>query len=234
MSQQQATLTFQPIDDQSFDQFIGNDAVVKVLQEPENLPQFCYLYGPKFSGKTHLLAALTGVLQQANIAHFSLAASQLQQHDMTAVLPQNLQFLLVDDVDVLVASEQGELALFNLFNYCKSQSIKLLVSASLHTRDDRWQLPDLVSRLSSGLTLNLEPLKGEQALACLQQQFELNGIPVDAAVLQYLQAHHSSRFTELFKLFVEVAAESLKYKRKVTVPLIKQVLKNLDDKYSLA
>ncbi len=234
MSQQQATLPFNQLAEQTFAHYLGNEAVVNVLQDPVKLPQFSYIWGVGYTGKSHLLAALGGVLQQNSCEYFSAPSNQILQHDLSVILPRELQFLLIDDVDLLSGSEQGELALFNIFNHCKSHAIKMVVTASVHAKDAVWQLPDLVSRLSSGLTLGLEPLKGDQSLACITQQFEMNGIGVDEAVMQYLRTHLSSSYPELYQLFTLVAVESLKYKRKVTVPLIKQVIKNNPDKYSLA
>ncbi len=234
MSQQQATLPFNQLAEQNFAQYQGNEAVVNVLQKPAKLPQFSYIWGTGYTGKSHLLAALGGLLQQNDCEYFSTSSSQLLQHDLSAVLPQHIKYLMIDDVDHLSGSAQGELALFNLFNHCKSHAIKMIVTASVHTKDAVWQLPDLVSRLSSGLTLGLDPLKGDQSLACINQQFELSGMRVDEAVMQYLRTHFSSSYPELYQLFTLVAVESLKYKRKVTVPLIKQVIKNNADKYSLA
>ncbi|VAW44702.1 hypothetical protein MNBD_GAMMA02-818 [hydrothermal vent metagenome] len=58
MSQQQATLPFNQQSAQNFKQYIGNDSVVETLQQPQNLPQFVYIWGNLYSGKTHLLNAL--------------------------------------------------------------------------------------------------------------------------------------------------------------------------------
>ncbi len=224
MSQRQAILPFNHRAPDELNQFIGNDAVLSVLKTPVELPQFVYLWGVQYTGKTHLLQAVENLFLAAKKTVFSLPAVQLLSTDLVAVLPAEMDCLMLDDVHTLAASTEGELALFNLFNHCKSRHIKLLVTANMHPKDNAWQLPDLVSRLTSGLTLMLEPLKGQAAFDCLEKQFEYYGLPLDEPVMHYIKTHCSSAYSELYKLFLLVAGESLQLKRKVTVPLIKHAL----------
>lgn len=223
MSQKQATLPFEPMVQHNFAQFIGHDKEVEVLQKPEELPQFTYIKGGQATGKSHLLNALYQELSKDHVAML-LEANQVSQVDVVAVMPSGLEFLLIDDADRLAQDDTNELALFNLFNHCKSHGIKLIVTARQHPKSAVWQLPDLISRLNSGLNLHLEPLKGEQALACLALQFQMNGIALDQPVLQFIKTRHNTAYPQLFQLFQDVANESLKFKRKVTIPLIKQVI----------
>lgn len=208
----------------NFAVFLGNEAVVNALQNIHDLPQFTYLWGGRHTGKSHLLSAVSGCLDAAEINHLALNAEQLPHLDITAVLPDSLLFLLLDDVDVLAGDEAGERALFNLFNHCKAMACRLLVTAAVHPKSQQWTLPDLVSRLNSGLVLPLEPLKGDLALSRIKNIFEANGISLEAGVYKYLQAHHASTLPELYRLYELVASESLKLKRKVTIPLIKKTM----------
>ncbi len=224
MNSGQVPLPLRHSDQNSLAMFLGNDAVVNALQNVEDLPQFTYLWGSRHTGKSHLLSAVSDSLNIKQINHLDLDAAQLLQLDFSAVLPDSLSFLLLDDVDVLAGDEAGELALFNLFNHAKAIGYRLLVTASVHPKSQRWQLPDLVSRLNSGLVLSLEPLKGEPALSRIKNIFETNGISLEAGVYKYLQAHHASTLPELYQLYELVASESLKLKRKVTIPLIKKTM----------
>ena len=155
MNQQQSTLPFSQLSAQNFKHFKGNESVVETLRQPQNLPQFIYIWGDDYSGKTHLLNAFENELNEAKIACFAVDAIYLTQVDLVQVLPEGLSFLLLDGVQVLAGEAAAELALFNLFNHCKAQGITLLVSASINSRSVVWQLPDLISRLNSGLSLNL-------------------------------------------------------------------------------
>jgi len=224
MSQQQATLPFNQLSAQNFNQYVGNDAVVETLKQPQSLPQFVYIWGATYSGKTHLLNALEDVLIETKLVCLAVDAMYLTQVELVQVLPKGLVYLLLDDIQNLAGEHAAEVALFNLFNHCKANGITLLVSSTIHSKSTVWQLPDLISRLNSGLTLKVKSLQGQMALSCIARQFEINGIPLDPAVIQYLQTHHSSDYTELYRLFLKVSSESLKLKRKVTVPLLKQII----------
>lgn len=224
MSQQQSTLPFNQQATQNFQHFVGNQAVVETLQNIQSLPQFIYIWGNAYSGKTHLLNALEVFLSEGGADCMAVEALQLAQVDISQVLPDGLDYLLLDGVQVLAGEAGTEVALFNLFNHCKAKGINLVVSASIHNKSAQWQLPDLISRLNSGLSLKLETLQGSAALTCISRQFAVNGIPLERAVIQYLQTHHSSDYAELYRLFLQVSAESLKLKRKVTVPLLKQIM----------
>ncbi len=224
MKQDQVPLPLNHLTQNSFALYLGNESVVKSLENPAALPQFTYIWGDAFTGKSHLLAGMNDLLAASEYSHLMLDAEQLQYFDFTAVLPDGLSFVLLDDIDVLAGDREGELALFNLFNYCKSHACQLVVTALVHPKSSLWQLPDLVSRLNSGLVFALETLKGELALSRIKNIFEVNGMPLEEGVYKYLQAHHASTLPDLYQLFELVASESLKLKRKVTIPLIKKTI----------
>ncbi|WP_223788964.1 HdaA/DnaA family protein [Marinicella meishanensis] len=220
----QATLPFTSMVQPTMADFIGHPTVVDALSQPSQLPAFTHIWGPQHTGKTHLLLSLAALLEAHNCPHLLLDGRQIGTMDWAAVLPESMAFLLLDDVGELAGHLDHEIALFNGFNHCRSAHIKLVLSSHIQARDPQWQLPDLRSRLQSGLGFTLAPLQGKQALQCMQQQFHLNGIKLDPAVMQYVQAHHRRSYPELYQLFSRLATASLALKRKVTVPLVKQVM----------
>ncbi|MCX7554993.1 DnaA/Hda family protein [Marinicella sp. S1101] len=221
---QQAALPFKNQSLNDFAHFSGNPAVVEVLKAYQQLPQFTYIHGPQYSGKTHVLNAMEQWLTERSEAVFLVQSESLMQLDMSMALPKNVSFVLIEDIDKLAGEPAGELALFNFFNHCKNYRIHLLISSCIDANHEAWGLPDLSSRLNSGLTLKLKPLAGEKAFECLAQQFKFNGIPVEKAVIQFLQTHYSSAYPKLYQVFLALAVSSLQQKRKVTVPLVKSVI----------
>lgn len=224
MTQPQVPLNLAHELPRTFARFTGNNALVKTLSDHQSLPQFVYLWGERYSGKTHLMQALADQLDQDSVAHLLLDAVALADGDVLDQLPGGLSFLLLDDVQALQQVSDGEVALFNVYNRCRAADCHLVVAANCAARSEGWQLPDLRSRLTSGLTLHVEPLSGDDALDCFKQQFEACGIPLDQAVIDYVKNHQNTAFDQLFELFQELASQSLVMKRKVTVPLIKETL----------
>ena len=229
MNRQQSTLPLKTSQPKGFEDFMGNEALVKVLNGYPDLPQFSYLTGAQYAGKTHVLGALNHIIQNDNHSVLQLRAADLLGLDWALILPEDLSFLLLDDVDELAEDAAAEVTLFNVYNHCRQHQTKLIVTAKSNRKSNRWQLPDLRSRLTSGLSLSLETLSGDQALSCLALQFKQDGIPVDDAVMNYLKTHTNTRYTELYALYLVVAETSLKLKRKVTVPLIKQAIQDINE-----
>ena len=226
MTQVQVPLQFFKKDSFTFDEFVGNQSVVDSLTHYEKLPQFTYLWGEKYSGKSHLLVALENRLAINNKIYLSLNAEVLKDHDVISNLPDQLAYLLISDVNMLQSDNTGELALFNIYNWCRSRDCRLIVSANSSPRSGLWQLPDLQSRLNSGLVLAIKPLKGDSALDCISQQFINHGIPLEPSVVNYLKTTQNTSYQYLYPLFLKIAADSLTLKRKVTVPLLKKAIQS--------
>ena len=224
MTQPQVPLNLAHELPQTFARFTGNQALVETLSDHQRLPQFTYLWGVPYSGKTHLMRALAEQVAESSLPHMLLDAAALNDADVLDQLPGGLNYLLLDDVQTLQGVSDGEVALFNVYNRCRSANCRLIVAASCSARSELWQLPDLKSRLTSGLTLHVEPLSGDQALECFKQQFIACGIPLEQAVIEYVKNHQNTAFDQLFELFRQLASQSLVKKRKVTVPLVKETL----------
>ena len=224
MTQVQLPLQMNAKKTADFESFIGNESVVKSLKEFGSLPGFTYIWGKQYSGKSHLIDAMNDSLVAQSKNVLILDAKMLSHDELLNVIPAGVESILIDDVGLCASNDAGEVGLFNLFNRCKSLDCKLVVTARIPARADQWLLPDLKSRLNSGLILHLEPLNHEKALLCLEQQFNVHGIPLDPAVMNYLRANQNTSFEYLYELFLCLAAESLKLKRKVTVPLVKKAI----------
>jgi DnaA family protein len=227
MTQPQVPLELWPQGSQSLQNFMGHPTLVEALSEHLTLPQFVYLWGEHCTGKTHVVRAFEQHLSESGHTYLSLDDGMLADLDVLSQLPDGLEFLLVDDGHQLQNITGGEVALFNTYNQCRAVGCRLLITADCSNRSDRWQLPDLRSRLNSGLTFHLDQLTGEAALSCLQQQFRLAGIPLDPAVTEYLRNHQNTRFQHLYRLFRHLASESLVRKRKVTIPLVRETLEQM-------
>ncbi|TDR16267.1 HdaA/DnaA family protein [Marinicella litoralis] len=229
MNQSQVPLPLNNKDPFLFGDFIGNEEVVDALSRFEQLPQFTYLWGVEYSGKSHLMSALNGLLESAEVNFLILDANMIADEHLVNHLPAQIKFLLINDIDTVASDSVGEVALFNLYNYCLAHHCKLVVSSSISPRSDQWMLPDLQSRLNSGLVLSLEMLKGDQALKCIEHQFAMNGIPLESAVVKYLKTTQNTSYSYLYQLFMRLSAETLKLKKKLTVPLVKKALQDYQD-----
>lgn len=229
MTQPQVPLQLNTKGTCQFEDFIGSKEVVDSLLHYQHLPLLTYLWGSAFAGKSFLLSALCNHLQKNNQKVALVAAMNILDHGLIEYLLTDYDFLLVEDISQLSGNLAYETALFNLYNACQSQKVKLVVTAECSQRDALWQLPDLRSRLSSGLVLSLEVLKGDDALLCIKQLFSQSGMPLEDAVINYLKTTQNTSLSNLYPLFKQLTIDTLKLKRKVTIPMIKQALLNIQE-----
>lgn len=224
MSKPQLPLQLKFTESAGFSDFMGHQDVVSSLQNYRDLPSFCYLWGTASAGKSHLLSAYSRHRQQQDEAGAVFSAEVMLDTDISELMQPQWSFMVIDDIHIVAGDPLGERHLFNLFNNCRAAQVPLLVAAQISPRHPDWQLPDLRSRLQSGLTLELTVLKGQQALHLFKRQFKDHGIPADDNVLKYIAGHHATDYASLNDLLQKLSALSLRDKRKITVPYVKHVM----------
>lgn len=224
MSKAQMPLQMEVIEAMDFADFIGHEDIVSTLKDRSNLASFCYLWGAQYSGKTHLLSAFSQQQQQQGDLGSVFSAAVLMDMDLSEFIQHQWSYLALDGIEQLAGHNDGERHLFNVFNACKAANVTLLVTADISPRSRQWQLPDLISRLQSGLTLELSPLSGQFALTLFRRQFRNRGIPIEETVLKYIESRYPTDYVSLHKLLIQLDNHSLRDKRKITVPFVKHVL----------
>ena len=89
-------------------------------------------------------------------------------------------------------------------------------------------LPDLVSRLSWGLTLQIKPLTDEEKMLVLKQRAGQRGITFQQESVAYLFNRYSRDMAELIACLDKLDALSIQSQRKITIPFIKEALPELN------
>lgn len=172
-----------------------------------------FIHGPEGCGKSHLL---------------HLAAERLGVPVHTPkTLPEDptqLSCAVVDMVDEATRDEQEKL--FHLYNHLMAGR-GLLILAGRHGADQLEGLPDLTSRLK---TLNhvKMALPDSHQLELLLVKFAADRqLQIDAAVVRYLLRRAERSPRKLEGLMGKIDEASLTEKRAVTIPLVKQVVTQL-------
>jgi len=170
-----------------------------------------YLWGEAGSGKSHVLQA---AVRQAKALGFST-------HYASAAVPEPAQVVAVDDVEAL--DEEGQVALFALYNHQRESGGMLLVSgtaapAQLKLRDD------LRTRLGWGLVYQVQPLNDAEKAQALEQHALARGFDLPHEVTQYLLRHGRRDLPALLHVLDALDAQCLRLKRLPTVPLLKEVM----------
>lgn len=198
------------------------NAVSELLDEPGG---FIFLSGPEGSGKSHLLNALCHQARERDMAAFYIALKRLSESAAAGLEGlQVLDLVCVDDLERVAGNPVWERALFNCFNEVRSAGGCLLVSSRLPLNSLEFGLPDLASRLAWGVRLNLQSPDDEGKLAVLQQRAHSLHIELPEDVQRYLIKHSSRDMASLLKTVELLKDAAFAGKRKITVPLAREVM----------
>ena len=183
--------------------------------------RFFYVWGETGSGKSHLLQACV------NAARDLLLDAVYAQGSVPAqVVDTGATVVAVDDVGQL--DDAAQIELFGVYNRMRDNGAMLLVSGNasplhLMLRDD------LRTRLGWGLVYQLHELSDEEKARALAQHARSLGLVLPQEVAQYLLRHGRRDLPSLMAVLESLDAHSLRLHRPPTVPLLKEVLQQIEE-----
>lgn len=220
-------------DEATFENYLAgpNSIVINYLKSflkknnQNNLERYLFLWGDLGTGCSHLLQAG---------CHFFLenygSAVYLNfknQQSLTPAIFDNLeQFDLVclDDIHAVINKEVWEEALFYFYNRCFEKNNLLIISAKKTPTQLSIRLPDLASRINSGVSLQLQHLTDEEKIQVLKMRAKRRGLLLSDEVCFFFLRRYPRDMKALFDALILLDRASLKKQRKVTIPFIKEVL----------
>jgi len=221
-----------PRRDSRFEGFIGgpNQTVVEALKQvPDEPGSHIFLYGDEGSGKTHLLNALCHETRERQGRAFYLALKRLPKDAIASLQGlEKLDLVCVDDLHVIAGDAAWEEALFHCFNRIREANGRLLVSSQKRLSALSLGLPDLASRLAWGLRFQLLPLEDQDKQAVIKRHSNALGFELPEDVQQYLLKHHDRSMAALIQTVENLHQAALINKRRITVPLAREVLKAIN------
>lgn len=225
----QIPLQLLPRRDCRFEDYVAgpNEAVVKALQQvADDQGAHVFLSGGQGSGKTHLLSALCHKTRERQGRAFYLALKRLPKDAIASLQGlEDLDLVCVDDLHVIAGDETWEEALFHCFNRIREANGRLVISSRDRLSAMNLRLPDLASRLAWGLRLQLLPLEDQDKLAVIRLHSDALGISLPGEVQQYLLKRHDRSMAPLIQTVEDLQRVALTSKRRITVPLAREVLK---------
>lgn len=225
----QLPLNIQLRDDATLESFYPGDNL-EILQSVSQIAsgrgeQFLYLFGKEGVGRSHLLQAACHHAVSINLSAMYIPLSD--PNTLSPLMLQGLEkraLLCIDDIDRAAGNVAWEEGLFHLFNRVLSAGTRLMVSANTAPLHIPIALPDLKSRLASGLSAQLHLLNDEQKLEALQLRAKCRGLNLPGSVGQFLLSRCSRNMTELFASLEQLDRASLAEQRRLTIPFVKHVL----------
>jgi len=186
-----------------------------------------FLHGAHGTGRTHLLiAACAAANADGRSAQYLPLATLRTQRALAIRGFGGSDLLAIDDVDAIAGDREAEHALFDLYNRCRDEQATLLFAASAAPAHLGIVLPDLLSRLSACTQLMLKPLDEGARRELLRERALARGLELDDGVLDWLFARGRRDLVSLFDLLERIDRASLAAKRRVTVPFLRELLRD--------
>jgi DnaA family protein len=184
------------------------------------------IHGEEGSGKSFLMQAICNELSSAK-KQFAFIPMK-KAFNMGVEIFQNLGSLdavCIDDLQLILANQDWETALFNLINECQQANCSLMLShGGTQPLGESVVLPDLLSRIKRMEFIPLHAVQDEffnQAIDFVAQQLD---IKIEKAELEFLLKHQTRIFSLLVENIITLDNQAASLKRKITIPLIKETL----------
>ena len=200
---QKTTMDFNP--QFSFENFVvgpsnrfANGAAIAVTNNPGQVYNPLFIYGPAGVGKTHLLYAIANGIRKANpnanIVY--IKGDQFTNELIDAIKSgKNIEFrskyreadlFLIDDIQFIAGKESTQEEFFHTFNKLYEEH-KQIVLTSDRKPSDMLTLEDrLKSRFEWGLTADINPPDYETRMAILKNKAKQLGLSLDDDVCNYI------------------------------------------------
>lgn len=232
----QLTLSVQLPDDETFSSFQSesNQQVVQQLKhylqqisESHKKVHSLYLFGLTGVGKSHLLHASCAYADTLGVTSLCLSFSELTQLsvDVLAGL-ENIDLVCLDDIQLIAGNTEWQQAVFDLYNRMVEQNKCLIITGDQSVAQLNISLPDLVSRLSWGLTEQLKPLSDKEKSFALQYRAQQRGLFISDDVASFLINRLSRDMTSLLAALEQLDQASIREQRRITIPFVKDILFN--------
>ncbi len=199
----QTTMDFNP--QFSFDSFVvgpsnrfAHGAAIAVSNNPGQVYNPLFIYGPAGVGKTHLLYAIAnGIRKQRPDANIVYIKGDQFTNELIAAIQsgKNIEFrnkyreadlFLIDDIQFIAGKESTQEEFFHTFNKLYEEH-KQIVMTSDRKPSDMLTLEDrLKTRFEWGLIADIQPPDYETRMAILKNKAKSLGLQLDDEVCNYI------------------------------------------------
>ena len=203
-----------------------------------------FLYGGVGLGKTHLMHAIAWELKKRSpeLRVVYLSAEQfmyrfvqaLRDKDMIAFkqLFRSVDVLMVDDVQFIAGKDATQEEFFHTFNALVDQNKQIIVSSDRAPTEISGIEDRIVSRLQSGLVVDLHPTNYELRLGILQQKVDqysaqFPNLEIADGVMEFLAHRISSNVRVLEGALMRLFAFGALVGREITMELTQDCLADI-------
>lgn len=214
-------------------------ACLAVAESPAKAYNPLFIYGSVGLGKTHLMQAATGFVQQnhPHLKHCYISSEQFTnelinaiRHKTTIQFRQkyrNIDVLLIDDIHFIAGKESTQEEFFHTFNTLHDNRKQIIICSDRPPKEISNLEERLVSRFAWGLITDIQPPDFETRVAILKKKLELEPAKVPNDVIFFIAEQIKTNIRELEGALIRVVACSLLEDRSISLDMAKNVLKDM-------
>lgn len=204
-------------EDFNFDSFIPGEnsdyaykAALAVAQKPGKKYNPILFYGGSGLGKTHLMEAIGNYIYQNNSENLKICYISAENftNEFTSSITskktndfknkyRNLDVLLLDDIHFLSGKEATQEELFYTFNALSDKNAQMVFTCDRPIKEIQKMANRLVSRLSNGLSIDLQPPNYETRIAILQKKLQLKDKELNPEIIEFIAKNVETNVREL-------------------------------------
>ena len=195
------------------------------------------IYGGVGMGKTHLLHAIGNrVFKEKRGKRVVCASSEKFTLDFISSIQKNrtvdfsksyrkADILLIDDVQFFQGKEQTQEQFFHTFNELFQAGKQIVMTADRYPGEMVGLQDRLLSRFSSGLSVDIQPPDFETRVAIVMEKAEQNGLKLSYDIIELIGTHIKKNVRELESTIIRLLAHASLSKKEIDFNLAKQVIK---------
>jgi chromosomal replication initiator protein len=194
-----------------------------------------FICGGTGLGKTHLVhavayrvlaerptARILYVSAEKFINEFVEALKDQKMGEFRARYRDRCDLLLVDDIQFLASKTQTQEEFFHVFNVLHQAQKPIIVTSDKYPQQLERMEERLISRFTSGLVADIQPPELETRVAILRKKAEMEGLPLDDAVMIYIAQVVRSNVRELEGTLIRLAAKASLIGRPIDIDFARQ------------
>jgi chromosomal replication initiation ATPase DnaA len=194
------------------DDFILSNANLEAYQAIKNPIKWpdrrLIIVGESGSGKSHLARIWQSEQQSYTIKPGG------NVFDLDPILPA----LICEDIEFI----SDEKFLLHLINFCSDNSIYLLMNAK---KIIDFELPDLKSRVNATYKVSIKPADEDLLRVILLKNCSDRQLVINEEIANFIFSHSERSYDFIRNLIIRIDRLAIVKKRRITIPLIKEVLK---------
>jgi DnaA family protein len=186
---------------------------------------YLYLWGGRDTGKTHLATAAAKMADQNGLAVSFIPlskAAELAPEMLDDI--EHMELLCLDDIHAISGNRAWEEALFHLFNRTREHGTNLIITSDCGPSSLQITLPDLISRLASGVSYRLTPLDDNSKIQLLIDKANERGMELPQETASYILKNLSRNTGALLEFVDRLDQASLAAQRKLTIPFVRSLI----------